>query len=298
MLPRTAWGDPDLQGVWSSAPVSDVPFERAPALGTRATLNDEEFAAQLEAIRRNEEADRIKTDTNRDGRLAGPDNWRERGGPTRQASLVVDPPNGRLPALTADGARRARQWRDGGEHPIGPEDLNPYDRCITRGVLGSALPNIYNSASRILQTPGLVVIYHEMIHETRIIPLDGRPHLTGNIQLYMGDARGHWEGTSLVIETRNFNGKTGSYGRNGNGNPTSTALRLVERFTRTSETALAYEVTVEDPQTYVAPWRVAFPLTLTPNYAIYEYDCHETNYAMPNLLSGARAVERERGGGR
>lgn len=293
-LPRTAWGDPDLQGVWSSTRVSDVPFERPPSMGSRATLNDEEFAKQLETIRRNEEADRFKTDTNRDGLLAGPDNWRERGGPTRQASLVVDPPNGRLPALTADGARRARQWREGAAHPDGPEDLNPYDRCITRGVLGSAFPNIYNSASRILQTRELVVIYHEMIHETRIIPLDGRPPLTDNIQLYMGDARGRWEGSSLVIETRNFNGKTGSYGRNGNGNPTSRALKLVERYTRTSATSLDYEVTVDDPQTYTAPWRVAFPLTLDPDYTIFEYDCHESNYAVTNMLRGARAVDRER----
>lgn len=297
-LPRTPWGDPDLQGVWSSTRISDVPFERPATLGTRTALNDEEFAKLLETIRRNEEADRLKTDTNKDGRPSGPDNWRERGGPTRQTSLIVDPANGRLPPLTADGERRALRWREGADYPAGPEDMNPYDRCITRGVLGSALPNIYNSASRILQTPELVVIYHEMIHETRVIPLNGRPHLTDNIRLYMGDARGRWEGSSLVIETRNFNGSTGSYGRNGNGNPTSSALKLVERYTRTSVNTIAYEVTVDDPQTYTAPWRVAFPLTLDPTYMIYEYDCHESNYAMTNLLRGARALDREDQSGR
>lgn len=297
-LPRTAWGDPDLQGVWSSTLASDVPFERPAEMGTRTALNDEEFDKLLEIIRRNEEADRFKTDTNKDGRLSAPDNWRERGGPTRQTSLIVDPPNGRLPPLTADGERRARRWRDAAEHPNGPEDMNPYNRCITRGVFGSALPNIYNSASRILQTPELVVIYHEMIHETRVIPLDGRPHLTDNIRLYMGDARGRWEGLSLVIETRNFNGMTGSYGRNGNGNPTSTALKLVERYTRTSADTIDYEVTVDDPRTYTAPWRVAFPLTLEPNYTIYEYDCHESNYAMENLLRSARALDGADQGGR
>ena len=210
----------------------------------------------------------------------------------------MDPPDGRLPPLTPDGAARAKRWRDTAEQPAGPEDLNPYDRCITRGVLGSALPNIYNSASRILQTPGYVVIHHEMIHETRLIPLDGRAHLPDGIRQYMGDARGRWDGTTLVIETTNFNGRTGSYGRNGNGNPTSTALRLVERYTRTGPSTLAYEATVHDPATYTASWRVAFPLTFDPDYRIFEYDCHEANYAVANMLRGARVREGQGSGSR
>jgi hypothetical protein len=137
-----------------------------------------------------------------------------------------------------------------------------------------------------------VVIHYEMIHETRIIPLDGHPHVPNGIRFYMGDPRGHWEGESLVIETTNFNGKTGSYGRNGNGNPTTARLRLIERYTRTAAQTLQYEVRVEDPETFTAPWTVAFPLTLVPEYQMFEYACHEGNYALANILRGMRADER------
>jgi hypothetical protein len=209
-----------------------------------------------------------------------------------QASLIVDPANGRLPALTEDGARRARRWRETAAQPAGPEELNPYDRCITRGVLGSAFPNIYSSAARIFQTPDEVVIHFEMIHETRIIPIDGRPHGPEAIRSYMGDPRGHWEGSTLVVETTNFNGRTGSYARNGDGNPTSGQLRLIERFSLTNHETLQYEVRVEDPLTYTAPWTAAFPLARADDYTMFEYACHEGNYALQNILSGARQAER------
>ena len=190
-----------------------------------------------------------------------------------------------------NGAERARTWQRTAAAPAGPEDLNPYDRCITRGVLGSIFPNIYNSASQILQVPGAVIIQHEMIHEVRVIPVDGRPHLPDSIRLYMGDPRGHWEGDTLVVETTNFNGRTGSLGRNGNGNPTTRRLKLVERFRRTELNTLQYEVRVDDPETFTAPWTVAFPLTRDPAYTIYEYACHEANYALPNMLKAMRATE-------
>jgi hypothetical protein len=151
------------------------------------------------------------------------------------------------------------RWRDTASQAAGPEDLNPYDRCISRGVLGGAFPNIYNSAARIFQTPSDIVILYEMIHETRIIPLDGRPRAPKMIRSYMGDPRGRWDGSTLVVETTHFNGKTGSYGRNGNGNPTSEQLRLIERFSVSDRNTLRYEVRVEDPQTYTAPWTVASP---------------------------------------
>jgi hypothetical protein len=288
---RTSWGDPDLQGVWTSGPMIDVPFERPAEMGPRATLTDEEFARRVASNQRQREALQAVAGTGRTP-PSGPPDWNEPGTPSRQASLIVDPPDGRLPSLTSDGARRAGEWRQRGARTDRPEDLNPYDRCITRGVLGSIFPNIYSSGSQILQTPEYVVIHHEMIHEVRIVPLDGRPHLPDGIRLYMGDPRGRWEGHSLVVETTNFNGKTGSYARNGNGNPTTVRLRLVERYTRTSAHTMQYEVRVEDRGTFTAPWTVAFPLTLDPAYRMFEYACHEGNYALANILRGARAAER------
>jgi hypothetical protein len=292
----TSWGHPDLQGVWTSGPMLGVPFERAAELGTRAVLNDEEFAVRVAANQRQVEVDReafVRPKAGADRDLAGgPSHWIEGGRPSRQASLIVDPPNGRLPALTEDGARRARRWRETAGQPAGPEELNPYDRCITRGVLGSMFPNIYNSAARIFQTRSDVVIHYEMIHETRIIPVDGRPHDPEAIRSYMGNPRGRWEGSTLVVETTNFNGQTGSYGRNGNGNPTSQQLHLIERISLTDRDTLQYEVRVEYPQTFAAPWTVALPLTRADDYTYYEYACHEGNYALPNILRGAREAER------
>jgi hypothetical protein len=175
----------------------------------------------------------------------------------------------------------------------GPADLRPYDRCITRGVLGSAFPNSYGSGMQIHQAPGFVIIRHEMVHEARVIPLDRRPHVSPVIQSYMGDSRGWWEDETLVVETTNFNGRTGSYARNGDGNPTSTVLRLVERFRLRDARTLLYEVVVNDRQTWVRPWKVAFPLSRDESYVLYEYACHEGNYALANILRAARAAERE-----
>jgi hypothetical protein len=285
--PRTPWGDPDLQGIWPSVSLITVPFERPEALGTRAVLSDEELAARQDAVR---------TAIENAGRGIGPpSHWLEVGGAPRIASLVVEPADGRLPPMTRDGTRRAQEWRarSAPSYPYaGPEDLRPYDRCITRGVLGSAFPNIYSTGLQILQSPGLVVIRHEMIHETRVVPLDGRPHLSDAMRSYMGDPRGRWEGDTLVVETTNFNGTTGSYGRNGDGNPTSEDLRLVERFRLSDPDTLQYEVRIEDPQTWTRPWTVAFPLARDDAYAIYEYACHEGNHAMANVLSAVRAGER------
>jgi hypothetical protein len=210
--PRTAWGDPDLQGIWPS----DQIVRRA--VRAARIVWHARRAHRCRVCRA-----QVRAQTDVSPATAPPPHWLERGQASRQASLIIDPPDGRLPAMTADGARRAERWRMTSADTYvyaGPEDLTPYDRCISRGVLGSVMPNIYNTGTQILQTPGLVVIRYEMIHETRIVPLDGGlPHLSPAIRSYMGDARGHWEGDTLVIETTNFNGKTGSYGRNGNGNP-------------------------------------------------------------------------------
>jgi hypothetical protein len=293
---RTVWGDPDLQGIWPSAPLNTIPFERASALGTRSTLTDAELAERQAQLQRDEAIANAETVVagSRTG-ITPPAHWLESGRAFRQASLIIDPSDGRLPPLTADGAERARAWPGpSAAYFTRPEDFNPYDRCITRGVLGSAFPNIYSTGMEIHQAPGLVVIRHEMIHEARIILLDGRPRLRDPIRSYMGDARGHWDGDSLVVETTNFNGRTGSYGRNGNGNPTSDALRLVERFTLVNAATLQYEVTVDDPKTWLRPWTVAFPLQRDPDYRLYEYACHEGNYALANMLRGSRAADRAR----
>jgi hypothetical protein len=295
---RTPWGDPDLQGTWPSGALSAVPFERPPQFGLRAQLTDAEFAERAEASQRQAVADAAEFVAPGPPIAVplGPSHWLESARASRQTSLIVDPPDGRLPPMTDDGARRAKAWPS--TNPaIGyarAQDFNIYDRCITRGVLGSSFPNIYGSGIEIMQAPGLVVIRYEMVHETRIIPLDGRPHLSPAIRTYMGDARERWEGATLVVETTNFNGLTGSLGRNGNGNPTSTALTLVERFTRRDADTLDYSVVVDDPQTWTRPWTVAFSLTRDPEYLTFEYACHEGNYAIDNMLRVFRASEAGR----
>ena len=269
----------------------DVPFERPVSFGTRATLTETEYAKRVATIR-------TQSDTDAAGAAGAgvnpPSHWLERGAPSRQASLIVDPPDGRLPPMTEDGAQRAKAWPS--NDPRGgfasAAHFNLYDRCITRGVLGSTFPNIYSSGMEIMQAPGVVVIRYEMIHESRIIPLDGRPHPGGSIRSYMGDPRGRWDGNTLIVETRNFNGKTGSYGRNGNGNPTSEALTLIERFTRLGADTLDYRVTVNDPRTWTRPWTVALRLARERDYVLHEYACHEGNYAIVNMLRISRAAER------
>src|SRR5499425_1718583 len=174
-----------------------------------------------------------------------------------------------------------------------PEDFSYYIRCITRGVTGSVFPVIYGNGQQIVQGPGYVTILQEMVHEARVVPLDGRPHAGPNMRSYMGDPRGHWEGSTLVVETTNFlNGKTG-IGLNGGGTPTSDALKLTERYTRVDPNTINYEVTIDDSKTYARPFRVAFPITQEPGYQNFEYACHEGNYAMFDSLSGARAQEKK-----
>ncbi len=293
---RTPWGDPDLQGIWPSGAMIEVPFERPRALGTRAELTDEEyrkFADEI-AAQASEDLSEDAPTSGRDTAVTPPSHWLERGKPSHQTSLVVDPPDGRIPPMTDEGAAGAAAWRlraNPDYRPDSVEELRAYDRCISRGVLGSSYPNIYGTGMQIIQQPGLVVIRYEMIHETRVIPLDGRPHVGPRIRSYMGDARGHWDGATLVVETTNFNGRTGSLGRNGDGDPTSAALRVTERFTLADRDTLQYRVTVDDPKTFTRPWTVAFPMTRDSSYQMFEYACHEGNYAVRNILSGARAAE-------
>jgi hypothetical protein len=217
---------------------------------------------------------------------------------SRQTSLIVDPEDGHLPSLTPEAmlqraAAIAASRRK--PRPESWEDISIFARCITRGVLGSMFPVMYGNGTDIVQSPGLVVIRYEMIHETRIVPIDPanqpHPHLSAGLRTYMGDPRGHWEGNTLVIETTNFIGGRVGIGSDGGGVKYSEDLRLVERFTRTSDRSIQYAVTVFDPKTFTASWTVEFPITQEPGYQIFEYACHEGNYAMSDILSGARAEE-------
>ena len=301
--PRTPWGDPDLQGVWPGTSMMGVPQERPRALGDRLTLTDEEFAARLAQAKRQADADgeefaAPRTVGGPPGNTGGPGHWGERGRPQRQTSLIVDPADGRMPAMTAEGQQRtaaipASRYYDnnGGGIFNGAEDLSVYDRCITRGVVGSMMPVGYNAGNEIVQGPGYVALRNEMIHETRVIPLDGRPHVAPSIRHYMGDSRGRWEGATLVVDTTNFNGATG-VGANGRAIYHSDALHLVERFTRIDADTIEYEATIADPKTWPRPWTMRFPLKRDPGYGMFEYACHEGNYGLRNILSAARAAEQ------
>jgi len=300
--PKTPWGDPDIQGIWPSANIAGTPFERAADLGERATLTDEEFKKRQQEF--SAEEARVRGTLNAGAKIAsaddgetggGPAHWGERWlrTPNRRTSLIVKPSNGRFPATTPEyKLRLANSWRDSfGTGPWNkPDDLGPYDRCISRGLLGSMFPSAYNNGNEIVQAPGIVAIRNEMVHEARIIPLDGRDRVSPAIRGYMGEARGHWEGNTLVVESTNFNGRFGARG-NGNSVPLSSELHVVERFTRTDAETLEYEVTVTDPRTWTSPWTVAYPMKLDNSYQMFEYACHEGNYGLPNILSAARAAE-------
>jgi hypothetical protein len=288
--PRTPWGDPDIQGTWTTDDTIGVPVERPQALGNKLFLTDEDLA---ERARQQEAARRA---AGGGGGIGPPDHWGESASkPVRQTSFVVDPPNGRIPDVTPEAQKRAA-GRDRGSFGTGPfnrpEDLTNFDRCISRGVVGSLLPRPYGNGLDIVQAPGVVAIRYEMIHEPRIIRLGGAPHVGESIRQYMGDARGHWEGDTLVVVTRNFTDRM-SIGFNGNGLRHSEAMTLVERFTRVDAGTIQWEVTVDDPKTYTKPFKIATPIRLQNEYQVYEYACHEGNYGMRNILSAARADEQK-----
>jgi hypothetical protein len=293
--PKTAWGDPDLQGVWPGN--MGVPLQRAKNLGERTELNDQEFAQREAQAKRAAASDAVEF-APKDERvgIGPPSYWTERGKPTRQASLIIDPPDGRLPPMTPEAkaiqAKTPAQWAGVANSY---EDVNLYYRCISRGVLGSIIPVVYNNGNEIIQAPGYVVIRNEMIHESRVIPLDGRPHVGSNIHMYMGDARGHWEGNTLVVETTNFTDRTsiGSNGvaYNGEGGRNSDAMKLTERLTRVDQNTLNYQATIDDPKTWTKPWTILISLKRDDKYQFLEYACHEGNYALKDILSGARVQE-------
>jgi hypothetical protein len=289
--PRTPWGDPDLQGVWNTS--GATPFERPARFAGREQLTDQELKS-LQAESDNQEEPRPRPgDTGAYNRF-----WFSTGDPTRQTSLVVDPPDGKLPALTPEGVRATKTWNRGADTW---EDRHLWERCITRGGMPNAmLPRAYNNNAQIFQAPGYVAILLEQIHEPRIIPLDGRPHVSQNIRQWLGDSRGRWEGDTLVVDTTHFAEKVTGLQPWANWNSAAgsgKSLHIVERFTRTGPNSISYRMTVNDPQMYTKPWTVAIPMSKTDDL-IYEYACHEGNYGMHGILSGSRALEEAAKGDR
>src|SRR3954451_4614709 len=280
---------PDLQGVWNFSTIT--PLERPAEFAGKPFLTDAE-AKQYEA--------RIVAGNNRDTREQNPESdvssaynefWWDRGvhaarvdGRTR-TSLIVDPPDGRVPGLTANGqARAAARAEARRQHPSdGPEDRSLAERCLVFNAGPPMLSGPYNNYVQIFQTRDHVVIVNEMIHDARVVPLDGRPHLPAAIRRWQGDPRGRWDGNTLVVETTNFSDKTNVRG-------SGEQLRLVERFTRADAATLLYEFTVDDPASFVKPWTAILPMARTDDQ-IYEYACHEGNYAMTGILRGARATD-------
>jgi hypothetical protein len=256
VVARTPDGQPDLQGVWTN--YDPTPFERLSAAEERP----------------------------RDPAVSTAD-WLVQDSPRspRRPSMVVDPPDGRVPLKPEAIAQRdAMLASDSGSL----EHYGPWERCITRGVPGSMWPSAYNNGHKIIQTPGYVVLQSEMIHEARVIPLDGRPHLPSGLRSWDGDSRGRWEGDTLVVDTTNFNGKgwIATHAAAGwlRGIRESEAAHIVERLTRVDENTIQYDATIDDPNVYTRPWKLAFPLNKDDRYRIFEYACHEGNHALENML--------------
>jgi hypothetical protein len=296
-VPRTAWGDPDISGLFTTDDELGVPFERPAQFGDRQVVTEEEYRQRLTQSERQDEADREEFVAPRAGRGEGPGgtgppaHWIERGKPSRRTSLVIDPPDGRIPFLNDEARRRgavAAMRTPEGIAFAGPEDLDKYDRCITRGFPHVIFPTIYDNTSQIVQGPGSVSIRYEMIHDARVIPIDSHPHISPKIRSYFGDSRGRWDGDTLVVDVTNFSAKSGYRGA-------TTNLHVTERFRRIAANTVHYELTVEDPTTFSRPWTASLDLKKDPRQVqVPEYACHEGNYAMFNILSGARADEKKR----
>src|SRR5688572_2856190 len=294
---RTSWGDLDLQGEWTTEGEFGVPLERPPEFGTRQFLTDEEYAKRLADVQERDERD-LRTVDVLAGRVEGPNapipHWREYETDSRRTSLVIDPPDGRLPPRTADAARLAVPTCGSlqrGEPCDSYKDYGLGVRCIVHGggFPDAMFPAVYNANFRIVQAPGIVAITYELIHDTRVIPIDSSPRreaplLSPAVRTYMGAARGRWDGTTLVVETTNLKANTRG---------ASPGLRLIERFTRTARDTIQYRVTFDDPATWTAPWTAALDLKARPDEAgVFEYACHEGNYGMRYMLAASRLQDR------
>jgi len=286
---KTPWGDPDLQGTWSNQTLT--PLERPAQFKDKPVLTEAEAAAYEKRLVEQGDVDNRTPGTVQDVNLAYNQVWWDRGNKIvadRRTSLIVDPPDGRIPALTPAAQKRREEDRKAGDNEKSAAswlDFDVYSRCIIR----SALPRLstgYNNNYEIVQSPGFVAIMQEQMHETRIIPLGNQPHLTSTVRQWLGDSRGHWEGNTLVVETTNFTdearGSTFQYATKN--------MRLVERFTRTSDRTIDYQFTVSDPDTWTRPWTAKLPWNRIDGL-IYEYACHEGNLGLEHMLSAARATD-------
>ena len=288
--PRTADGQPDLEGVWTNSTLT--PLERPAELSGKAVLTEQEAADYVKRLLQQVNTDRRDGGAQVDVGRSYNEFWRDRGNnlvADRRTSLIVDPPDGRIPPLTPEAQKRVEETRTWmREHATdGPEGRSLAERCLSWTTAGPPMvPGPYNNDTQIVQGPGYVVILNEMIHDVRMIPLDGRPHVSAEIREWMGDSRGHWDGNTLVVDTTNFNGEAAFRGSDRN-------LHLTERFTRTSPDALLYEFTVDDPTTFTKPWTARIPFNKTTE-RVYEYACNEGNYAMTDILAGARAAEKKK----
>ena len=285
--PQTA---PDLQGVWSFATLT--PLERPAEFGDKAFITREEADDWVKQTLERSNRDRRDGGAAVDVGRAVNDYWFERGtelGSIRgriPTSLITDPGDGRMPPPTAEArARTAARTADARQHPAdGPENRSLQERCLSFNAGPPMLPGPYNNYVQIFQMAGYVIVYNEMIHDARIVPLDGRPHVPTAVRSWLGDSRGRWDGATLVVDTTNFNGNTNLRGADEN-------LHLIERFTRLDPDTLLYEFTVDDPTAFTRPWSAALPMTKTSD-RIFEYACHEGNYALVDILRGARYQER------
>jgi hypothetical protein len=288
VAPRTEWGDPDLTGMWPIDKLNGTPVQRPESFGERRFLTDPEYAERVERLR----GLNARYDQEIAANKMGIGHWAEMGQPNRLTSLIGEPANGRVPPLTTEGERKSAtmtsSWSNIAFDRV--SDFNPLDRCISRGLPASMFPFMYNSGVEIMQAPGYVVIRLELIHETRIVPLDDSAPIAPEIKQWLGRSRGHFEGDTLVIETRNFNGESPMLivGPGGKPIPTSTELRIVERLTRTAADTLDYELAVEDPVVLTQPWKAAFPIQRDDGYRFFEYACHEDNSAVRNFITASR----------
>jgi hypothetical protein len=290
MPARTAWGDPEIAGVFTNSDESGIPFER-PAQFAGRKLEDVTPAELADIVhqRQQQAVERAPTLSEFPG-ATSPLHWFENyDAANSRAWLVSDPPDGNVPPVTPEGQARAAA-RAQARSAHGPadswEDRSYYDRCITRGIPGSMMPAIYGNSYQIHQGPGYVAIRYEMVNETRVIPLDGRPHLGEKIREYLGDARGHWDGNTLVVETTNFTDRTPYRG-------SSEHLKMTERFKPIAPETVEWSVTFDDPHTWTKPWTFAMNLTkVDSSQQPFEYACHEGNYGLRNILTAARAEEK------
>ena len=296
---RTPWGDPDMQGVWNDA--TSTPLQRPSGVGQKDILTDEEAQGFAEELANDLSRDRRDGGPEVDVNRAYNEHWmdarRLKITADRRTSLIVDPPDGRIPPLVklpperekARVARAAANARFNAGMPLTYRDMSLPVRCIIRTDSPPYLPTIYNNDFQIFQSPGTVVIAPEMIHSARIIPIDGQPHLPKDLHQWLGDSRGHWDGDTLVVETTNFRHDDGVIFQNAD----PETYRITERFTRVDANTLNYEFTVEDPHTWTRPWTARIPWTkIDPNEQMYEYACHEDNYDLVHFLIGARSREQ------